>query len=78
MGSLLSSKVEDDWKSDARHAMEAGTFCVVCGSPFDIEGDIYNIDPKDIRFQVRYFSKELSQDTNLIWSTVVIQPSSSW
>ncbi|KAH8640248.1 hypothetical protein IG631_03189 [Alternaria alternata] len=51
MGGLHSSKVEEVWKSDARHAMEAGTFCVVCGGPFDIEGDVYNIDPKDIRFQ---------------------------
>ncbi|CAN9199158.1 unnamed protein product [Alternaria sp. RS040] len=51
MGGLHSSKVEEVWKSDARYAMEAGTFCVVCGSPFDIEGDVYNIDPKDIRFQ---------------------------
>ena len=66
MGGLLSSKVEDDWKSDARHAMEAGTFCVICSGPFDIEGDVYSIDPKDIRFQVRYPLKELFRDTNPI------------
>ncbi|KAG9194726.1 hypothetical protein G6011_04761 [Alternaria panax] len=54
MGGLLSSKVEDDWKSDAQHAMETGSFCVVCGNPFDIEGDVYNIDPKDTRFQWLY------------------------
>lgn len=54
MGSLLSSKVADDWKSDARCAMEDSRFCVICGGPFDVEGDVYNIDPKDMRFQVNY------------------------
>jgi hypothetical protein len=52
MGSFISSLPEDDWKSDAQHGMESGTFCVICGGPFDIEGDVYNIDPKDPRFQV--------------------------
>ncbi|KAF1934963.1 hypothetical protein EJ02DRAFT_471526 [Clathrospora elynae] len=54
MGSFISSRPEQDWKSDARHAMEAGAFCVICGGPFDIEGDVYNIDPKDTRFQWLY------------------------
>jgi hypothetical protein len=55
MGSFVSAQAEEDeWKSDARHAMEAGVYCVVCGNPFDIEGDVYNIDAKDTRFQVRH------------------------
>jgi hypothetical protein len=78
MGGVLSSKVEDDWKSDARYAMEAGPFCVVCGGPFDIEGDVYNIDPKDIRFQVRYLLKESFRNTNSIKHTVVVQSPSPW
>jgi hypothetical protein len=55
MGGMLSSQhqEEDNWKSDACHAMEAGTFCVVCGGPFDLEGDVYNLDPKELRYQVR-------------------------
>jgi hypothetical protein len=54
MGNLWSSRtVEDSWKSDARYAMEAGTYCVICGGPFDIEGDVYNLDPKEPRYQVR-------------------------
>ncbi|KAH4277712.1 hypothetical protein HBH98_095000 [Parastagonospora nodorum] len=50
MGSIWSSAELDDqddkWISDARYAMESGAFCVVCGAPFDIEGDVYNLDPK--------------------------------
>ena len=53
MGNFTSSQAHDEWKSDAQHAMEAGTFCVICGGPFDLHGDVYNIDPKDPRFQVR-------------------------
>jgi hypothetical protein len=70
MGNLLSSRdVEDDWKSDAQYAMEAGTYCVICGGPFDIEGDVYNLDPKEPRYQVgrinlRILSNEL---TDLQW-----------
>jgi hypothetical protein len=54
MGGFLSSKTssQDTWKSDARYAMEEGTYCVICGSPFDIEGDIYNQDPIEPRYQV--------------------------
>jgi hypothetical protein len=54
MGVLLSSQTgaHDTWKSDARYAMEAGTYCVICGSSFDIEGDIYKQDPKEPRYQV--------------------------
>ncbi|KAF1846506.1 uncharacterized protein K460DRAFT_281861 [Cucurbitaria berberidis CBS 394.84] len=52
MGSFLSSRIDDaDWKSDARYAMESGTFCVICGGPFDVEGDVYNIDPKEMRYR---------------------------
>lgn len=78
MGGLHSSKVEEVWKSDARHAMEAGTYCVVCGGPFDIEGDVYNIDPKDIRFQVKHPPRKLLRNINSIQNTVVEQPSSAW
>lgn len=54
MGNPWSSQVDngDDWRSDARYAMAAGMYCVICGSPFDIEGDVYNIDPKEARYQV--------------------------
>jgi hypothetical protein len=53
MGNFFSSSVdEDDWKSDAQYAMEAGTFCVICGGPFDMEGDVYNLNPKEPRYQV--------------------------
>jgi hypothetical protein len=55
MGGMLSSPHQDrySWKSDACYAMEAGTFCVVCGGPFDLEGDVYNLCPKELRYQVR-------------------------
>jgi len=53
MGNSASSKTDDEWKSDAQQAIEAGAFCVICGGPFDLDGDVYNIDPKDPRFQVR-------------------------
>lgn len=72
MGSLLSSKVSDDWKSDARCAMEDSRFCVICGGPFDVEGDVYNIDPKDMRFQVNHLSKELLQTTDTARMPVVV------
>jgi hypothetical protein len=54
MGSIFSSQdVEDEvWKSDAQYAMESGTYCVICGGPFDIEGDVYNLHPKEPRYQV--------------------------
>ncbi|KAI8942629.1 hypothetical protein NX059_000683 [Plenodomus lindquistii] len=50
MGNAFSSTNAGNWKSDVRYAMESGAFCVICGGPFDIEGDVYNIDPKDPRF----------------------------
>jgi len=55
MGGLLSRLLhgaEDHWKSDACYAMEAGTYCVVCGGPFDLEGEVYNLDPKEPQYQV--------------------------
>ncbi|KAE8865802.1 hypothetical protein PTNB29_02949 [Pyrenophora teres f. teres] len=54
MGNFTSSQTHDEWKSDAQHAMEAGTFCVICGGPFDLDGDVNNIDPKDPRYQWLY------------------------
>jgi hypothetical protein len=55
MGNLwsLQTAEHDEWKSDAQYAMESGTYCVICGNPFDIEGDVYNLDPKEPRYQVR-------------------------
>jgi hypothetical protein len=54
MGGMLSSQEneEGNWKSDARYAMESGTYCIICGGPFDMEGDVYNLDPKEPRYQV--------------------------
>ncbi|KAF2828954.1 hypothetical protein CC86DRAFT_392220 [Ophiobolus disseminans] len=56
MGNMLSSKEaeDDNWKSDARYAMESGTYCIICGGPFDLEGDVYNLDPKEPRYQWVY------------------------
>jgi hypothetical protein len=54
MGGYLSSQREPGSKCDLRHTAETGPFCVICGGPFDIEGEIYNIDPKDPQFQVRH------------------------
>lgn len=57
MGGYLSSPDQEERKHDARrHMTETGPFCVICGGPFDIEGEIYNIDPKDPQFQVRRVS----------------------
>lgn len=53
MGNIFSTAPTQPWRSDARQAMESGTSCVLCGSPFDIEGDVYNIDAKNPRFRVR-------------------------
>jgi hypothetical protein len=56
MGSFLSSQTveEDNWKSDARFAMESRIYCVICGGPFDTEGEVYNLDTKEPRYQVRH------------------------
>lgn len=55
MGSNFSAQTtnEEAWTSDARYAMQVGRYCVICGSPFDIEGD-HNVDPKEPRYQVRF------------------------
>ncbi|KAH8724893.1 hypothetical protein GQ44DRAFT_799044 [Phaeosphaeriaceae sp. PMI808] len=68
MGSVLSLQADEyvRWKSDAWYAMESGTFCVICGGPFDIEGDVHNLSPKDPRYQwllkcrLLGYSKDLS------------------
>lgn len=53
MGSLLStSQPNPEWKSDAQFAMESNWFCVICGSPFDLEGEVYNLDSKAARYMV--------------------------
>lgn len=53
MGNYFSSRDKDEWKSDVPHATQTGTFCVVCGGPFDLEGEVSNMDPKDPKFEVR-------------------------
>jgi hypothetical protein len=53
MGSLLStSQPESEWKSEAQFAMESSCFCVVCGSPFGLHGEIYNFDTEAAHYQV--------------------------
>ncbi|KAF1927976.1 uncharacterized protein M421DRAFT_421180 [Didymella exigua CBS 183.55] len=53
MGSLLSTSQPNlEWKSEAQFAMESSCFCVVCGSPFDLSGDIYNLDVEAARYKV--------------------------
>lgn len=54
MGSLSStSQPEPEWKSEAQFAMESSCFCVVCGSPFDLAGEVYNMDTEAARYKVR-------------------------
>lgn len=59
MGNIWSSTDPGDedkiWTSDAWYAMESGAFCIVCGAPFDIKGDVYNLDPKKLEYQVSCF-----------------------
>lgn len=53
MGSLLSTSQSDpEWKSEAKFAMESSCFCVICGSPFDLEGEVYNLDAAAARYKV--------------------------
>lgn len=53
MGSLLSKSQQDpEWKSEAQFAMESSCFCVICGSPFDLEGEVYNLDTGAARYKV--------------------------
>ncbi|KAJ4986271.1 hypothetical protein SVAN01_08206 [Stagonosporopsis vannaccii] len=52
MGSLLSkSEPNLECKSEARFAMESSCFCVICGSPFDLEGEVYNLDAAAARYK---------------------------
>ena len=53
MGSLLSTSQPDpEWKSEAQFAMESSCFCVICGSPFDPEGEVCNLDAEATRYKV--------------------------
>jgi hypothetical protein len=74
MGTFFSSSTTEDdgWKSDARYAMESGTYCVICGAPFDIEGDVYNLDPKEPRYQVGHLNIIEYTETNM-WILVAAQ-----
>ncbi|KAF2630999.1 hypothetical protein BU25DRAFT_418650 [Macroventuria anomochaeta] len=52
MGSLLSTPQPDpEWKPEAQFAMEFSCFCVICGSPFDLEGEVYNLDAGATRYK---------------------------
>ena len=54
MGSILSTSQPDrEWKSEAQFAMESSCFCVICGSPFDLEGEVYNLDTEAARYKVK-------------------------
>ncbi|USP76101.1 hypothetical protein yc1106_03375 [Curvularia clavata] len=66
MGGYLSSPCKEERKHDVRYVAETGPFCVICGGPFDIEGEIYNIDPKDPQFSWLY-------DLRLIGNTQDLQ-----
>lgn len=60
MGSLLStSKADPGWKSEAQFAMESSCFCVICGSPFDLEGEVYNLDAGAARYKVNMALRRL-------------------
>jgi len=53
MGSLLSTSESDlECVSEARFAMESSCFCVICGSPFDLGGEVYNLDVAAARYKV--------------------------
>lgn len=67
MGSFLStSQSETEWKSEAQFAMESSYFCVVCGSPFDLSGDLYNLDTEAARYKV-----SLALQNTWQWLTVL-------
>ncbi|UPX18770.1 uncharacterized protein EKO05_0009061 [Ascochyta rabiei] len=52
MGSLLSTSQPDPGpKSEAQFAMESSCFCVICGSPFSPEGEVYNLDVRAARYK---------------------------
>jgi hypothetical protein len=57
---LFSSSIDNSWKSDAEFAMESSWFCVLCGTPLDITGDAYNLNPEDERFKVSVSQVEVS------------------
>lgn len=53
MGGFQSSpQARDTWKGEAQYAMEAGTFCAICGGPFDLEGDVIGFNPKQKQYEV--------------------------
>ena len=57
MGSLLSTpQPGPKRKSEAQFAMESSCFCVICGSPFDLEGEVYNLDAGATRYKVNMTS----------------------
>lgn len=53
MGSLLSTfQTEPAWRAEAHFAMESSCFCVVCGSPFGLFGEIHSFDTEVEHYQV--------------------------
>ncbi|OAL54487.1 hypothetical protein IQ07DRAFT_676541 [Pyrenochaeta sp. DS3sAY3a] len=50
--SFLSSETQHtNQNAETLSGMDIGIFCVMCGGPFDINGDIYHIDSEDERFR---------------------------
>ncbi|KAF2129324.1 hypothetical protein P153DRAFT_291448 [Dothidotthia symphoricarpi CBS 119687] len=74
-GSQSSSQVDDNWKSEARYAMESRTFCVICGGPFDIEDGVHSIDPKEKRYQWLYDIRLLGSISNYLEHKVTSEAS---
>ncbi|KAF3003493.1 hypothetical protein E8E13_004443 [Curvularia kusanoi] len=58
-----TSRSAPEWKSEAQFAMESSCFCVICGSPFDLEGEVYNLDAGAERYRelsaIEYLPTEL-------------------
>ncbi|KAH7398535.1 hypothetical protein BKA66DRAFT_556696 [Pyrenochaeta sp. MPI-SDFR-AT-0127] len=52
MGNIFSLRAaEDNWQSYTQYAMDSDWFCVVCGGPFNLEGEVYNLDSKERSYQ---------------------------
>lgn len=61
-GSRSRHGTGDDWKREARYAMGMGSYCAVCGGPFNIAEDVHIVDPKEPRHQVRMLSPITNHD----------------
>lgn len=59
MGCLPSSPAHEEceerpWTSPARRATDAGTYCVLCGSPFDLLDHMLEINPPGPHFRIEH------------------------